>query len=418
MSRILIDCTHIDFRRQPTGIPRVVLKYIEEGYLWAAATGNEVIPVVPTSAGLFLCRPVPGASPPQALTRLAALSIEFEKRAPAHASSRDGSPTPDGDEPPHLVELRSGDVLFSPAYWHDNDPRYYIDAKKAGAKVVILVHDILPIAYKQYYRSPWRYSFAAAVLQSFSYADLLLCVSDTTRLAIESFAGRRRCKLPAIEVAYNGFQDLVSPSTIKRMRQGLLTPHTNGATALKALLGDGPLLMVGSIEPKKGHIPVIRTLEAMWAAGYRRDLVIVGRVGWMEGEIVDYIEQSPYRGSKLFWLSDLDDHDLAYAYVRSHALVFASIAEGFGIPMIEASRAGKPVVVLDTAIAREVLGDTGHYFSDAGELVGWLMALEDKTHWQAACDKAAAFQWVTWDECVPRLFEQLVEADIYETAAC
>jgi len=45
--RILIDCSHVDFTRQPTGIPRVVLKYIEVGYEWGRRTGIEIIPVTP-----------------------------------------------------------------------------------------------------------------------------------------------------------------------------------------------------------------------------------------------------------------------------------------------------------------------------------------------------------------------------------
>ena len=131
----------------------------------------------------------------------------------------------------------------------------------------------------------------------------------------------------------------------------------------------------------------------------------------MEREIVDYIEQSPYLGSKLFWLSEIDDYDLAYAYVHSHALVFASIAEGFGIPMIEASRFGKPVVVLDTAIAREVLGDVGLYFQEASDLVCALSALEEPNTLQEAREKAAAFEWPTWEECVPPIFDDLVRMD-------
>jgi len=57
--RILIDCSHVDFTRQPTGIPRVVLKYIEVGYEWGRRTGIEIIPVTPMQSGLYIRRPVP-----------------------------------------------------------------------------------------------------------------------------------------------------------------------------------------------------------------------------------------------------------------------------------------------------------------------------------------------------------------------
>ncbi|WP_375428382.1 glycosyltransferase family 4 protein [uncultured Sphingomonas sp.] len=402
MARILIDCTLIDFGRQPTGIPRVVLRYIEEGYRWAEATGHEVIPVVPTANGVWLCRPVPGEDPPAALVAAAAASTAFDKdakRKRGHAG-----------DPPHLIRPGAGDVLFCPSYWHDNDPQLYRDIKASGCKVVVLVHDVLPIAWKQFYNAPWRYGFAAAVLQAIGYANRLLCVSNVTKTDLEAFAARRGLPLPPTAVAHNGFQPLVSTAVAARILENRLGLHTSDAAARRALAGAGPapLLMVGSVEPKKGHMPVVRCLEAMWAAGYPRDLVIIGRPGWMEKEIVDHIDSSPFKETKLFWLSGLDDFDLAYAYLRSHALVFASIAEGFGLPMIEAAMSGRPVVVLDTPIAREVLGGHGAYFEDAAALVRALLRLEDADVYAAARDELATFAWPAWSRLVPALFDDLI----------
>lgn len=398
MARVFIDCSYIDFGRQPTGIPRVVLKYIEEGYIWAEQTGHELIPVVPTSNGVWLCRPVPGDGAPAELI--------------ARANASENTST---KQPPHLFVPSEDDVLFAPSYWHDNDPQLYRDIKASGCQVVILVHDILPIAYKQFYESPWRYRFAAAVVQALGYADRLACVSNVTRHAIEAFAAERGLTPPPIEVAYNGHEPLVSGPIARRIRDGRLAPHTGDAVARQALGLDAPLLMVGSIEPKKGHIPVIRCLEAMWAAGYARPLVVVGRPGWMEKDIVTFITNSPYHGSKLFWLSGLDDHDLAYAYLRSHALIFASIAEGFGLPMIEAAMLDRPVVVLDTPIAREVLGEHGVRFDEAGALMRALLRLEDATEYAVECARAATFEWPNWAQLVPALMDELVAGTIKQS---
>lgn len=402
MARILIDCTHIDFARQPTGIPRVVLEYIQEGYRWAEETGNQVVPVVPTAGGIWLCRPVPGQEAPPGLLAMASASESFDKaQAGAGRRKRDIGP------PPHLITPSAGDVLFSPAYWHDNDPQIYIDIKASGCRIAILVHDILPIARKQFYNSPWRYGFAAAVVQAMGYADRLLCVSGVTLRDLEELATLRGVTMPPAIVAHNGFLNLVSPAVAKRIGEGRLPLHTTDAMAKKALAGVPPLLMVGSIEPKKGHIPVIKCLEAMWAAGYPRDLLIVGRPGWMEKEIVDHITCSPFFGVKLFWLSGLDDFDLAYCYVRSHALIFASIGEGFGLPMVEAAMLGKPVVVLDTPIAREVLGGHGRYFDDAAGLAAALVRLEGEADYAAAREEVASFAWPSWRELAPGVFDDL-----------
>lgn len=404
VSRIFIDCSFVDFTRQPTGIPRVVLKYIDEGYRWAESSGYDVIPVVPSTNGIWLVRPVPGAHPPTHLLKLAERSLAFE-RTTEGAKQKQASPD---SETPHRFEPGAGDILFSPAYWHDVDPGVYHDLKASGCAIVILVHDILPVSHKRFYNAPWRYHFAAAVLQALRYADGLFCVSETTRNALERFAADRGVPAPPTGVALNGFQPLVSAATATAMAQGRSPLHTRDATALKAFGGEAPLLMVGSIEPKKGHLPVVKCLESMWTCGYTRPLVVIGRPGWMEKEITDYMVNSPFLGSKLFWLNGLDDHDLAFALSKSHALVFSSIAEGFGLPMIEAAAMGKPVIVLETPIAREVLGSHGLYFDDAAALMRRITALEDEHAYLAACADIAGFEWPTWQTLVPELFDELV----------
>ena len=175
--RLLIDCSHIDFSRQPTGIPRVVLKYIEVGYDWGRRTGVKVIPVVPTHSGVFICRPVPGRSSPQDLlfaakdkgeagkslgAELAASSLNYIADVAHHllylgaalapfiaitvfsrsADSRLVKRVKDAAErmarsanQPLRIDLRPGDVVFTPAYWHDVDPEIYRNIRSAGARM-------------------------------------------------------------------------------------------------------------------------------------------------------------------------------------------------------------------------------------------------------------------------------------------
>lgn len=145
----------------------------------------------------------------------------------------------------------------------------------------------------------------------------------------------------------------------------------------------------------------------MWRAGQPRSLVIVGRRGWVDVDIVRTIEASPYYGDKLFWFSDIDDVDLGFAYEHCHALIFSSIAEGFGIPMIEAASYGKPAIAYDTPIAREVLGQHGRFFSDSRSFVDRIVELESAEAYEAASAEALAICWPSWDRYTPKVFDQL-----------
>jgi glycosyltransferase involved in cell wall biosynthesis len=460
--RILIDCSHVDFTRQPTGIPRVVLKYIEVGYEWGRRTGVEVIPVTPTGEGLSLYRPIPGRNPPQDLVlaadggngaerslgaelagsffqyvadvlhNLLSLGAALVPLTAVKVSSRwvDFRFVQKVEEAaqrmerfvkePLWVEPRLGDVVLTPAYWHDVDPEIYRNIRAAGAKIVVLVHDLLPILFDRFYPAPWCYEFKENVKAAFGYADAFLCVSNSTRSALIEFGTRQKQKMPPIMTAYNGFDPLVEREVLEGGHLVETQPSLK-SMEIDSVFGGPvrPFVMVGSIEPKKGHLPTIKCFEAIWRAGHKRSLVIIGRRGWLEQAIVDAIENSAFYGVKLFWFSDLDDFDLAQAYTRCHALIFSSFGEGFGLPMIEASFYGKPTVVLDTPIAREILGDAGRFFRNAETLIDRIIELEDPGRYANASEAAFHVSWPSWDQYTPRVLDQVkkVTADNFSWPA-
>src|SRR5262249_10230191 len=87
--------------------------------------------------------------------------------------------------------------------------------------------------------------------------------------------------------------------------------------------------------------------------------------------------------------------------------IFSSMAEGFGLPMIEASHYGKPTIAFDTVIVREVLGDRGLLFSSAAGFVQHVADLENTTKYAAACAAAERVKWPSWSDYTPRVFDVL-----------
>ena len=449
LRRILIDCTLVDFSRQPTGIPRVVLKYIETGYVWGERNGVEVVPVVPADGCVFICRPVPGRGAPASL--LTAASVEAEPEKPAQPTTAGGAGlidvvtdlrhTPNGmpaalgklgqtqtpapvllpvaAEPDDIepagpdpfpltrsVRVVPGphDMVFCPAYWHDTPPDRYRGYAALGAKVVILVHDILPITFPRFYDSPWCYEFRRNVVAAHSYAAAFCTVSDYTRHGLAELAFRERLKPVPAMTTYNGFEPMVTSGGIARAGKGHI-PESGPISAVQAL--GRYYLMVGSIEPKKGHRPVIACFEAMWAAGLQSNLVIIGRRGWMEQDALAAIETSPFYGTKLFWFSGVDDFELGVIYESARALIFSSLGEGFGIPMIEAAAYGRPVIAYDTPIVQEILAGRARTFVTGADLVARIVEMEQDGPHAAASADASQVGWPTWEDYTPRVFDVL-----------
>jgi len=121
-------------------------------------------------------------------------------------------------------------------------------------------------------------------------------------------------------------------------------------------------LMVGTLEPRKGHVEVLDAFEQLWSNGCDLGLCLIGKPGWkMEGFVERLQSHSEFK-KRLHWLERPNDADLDFAYRHAAALIQASHAEGFGLPLLEAARCGTPIVCSDIPVFREIAGDDASFF--------------------------------------------------------
>jgi glycosyltransferase involved in cell wall biosynthesis len=155
----------------------------------------------------------------------------------------------------------------------------------------------------------------------------------------------------------------------------------------------------------------------LWAEGSPAILIIVGREGWKSVATdqrrnipltVEKLTNHPELGKRLFWLSDISDEYLQRVYAACTCLIFASEAEGFGLPLIEAAKFGKPILARDIPVFREIARDNAYYFSGlapedlASALRNWL-----GLHHSGAAPSSSAMQWNTWSRNVEQLIAVL-----------
>ena len=120
--------------------------------------------------------------------------------------------------------------------------------------------------------------------------------------------------------------------------------------------------MVSSFDPRKNHTYVLDAFEKLWSDGGKHKLCLIGSVGPHCVELLDRIAHHPLFNKQLFTLHDANDTELSYCYQRSRAVVFPSIVEGFGLPIVEAQMHGKVVFASDTPVHREV-GREGCFYT-------------------------------------------------------
>lgn len=223
-----------------------------------------------------------------------------------------------------------------------------------GGRVIVCVHDIIAERYPAACHERTVALFCPWLREILLKADGVLTVSrasgdDLVALVADKNLPHR----PGLPIGWFHNGSRFQPD-----------PEANARDKIKQAL-DGPapvFLCVGTLEPRKGHLIALAAFEQLWAKGGSMRLVFVGRRGWFDYALVARILNHPEFGRRLFWFDDVDDTELGFLYAHMSALVYPSFAEGFGLPIVEASRCGKPVFCSDIAIFREVGRDGAIYF--------------------------------------------------------
>jgi glycosyltransferase involved in cell wall biosynthesis len=132
----------------------------------------------------------------------------------------------------------------------------------------------------------------------------------------------------------------------------LRLPSDPASRAAALGLPDQYILAVGTLEPRKGLAALIQAL-ALPATG-DLPLVIAGPEGWGEVDIPTVAEAAGVDASRIHVLGFVSDSDLALVIDRATVFVYPSLAEGFGLPLIEAFSFGTPVIHADVPALLEV----------------------------------------------------------------
>ncbi|MBF0373109.1 MAG: glycosyltransferase [Alphaproteobacteria bacterium] len=255
-----------------------------------------------------------------------------------------------------------------------------------GVALHFVVYDLLPISMPEMF-PPGRFGFTEWAEVVAKAADGVICISRAVADEVERWMPsqrRQRHRPPRI-----GWFHLGSDFQNSRPTKG----RPPDAAAIARLMARAPtFLMVGTVEPRKGHPQVLAAFDDLWAKGVAANLVIAGAEGWrglpdaMRRDIPDTVARlraHPRLGRQLIWLDGASDEFLEEVYTASTCLIAASHGEGFGLPLIEAAQHGLPILARDLAVFREVAGAHASYFRGeapedlARAVERWLTAWRD-----------------------------------------
>jgi len=124
-------------------------------------------------------------------------------------------------------------------------------------------------------------------------------------------------------------------------------------------IGDLPrpyILNVGTLEPRKNLVGLVRAFAAARSKGMLHTLIICGAPGWGRSPLTDLIKELALENAVIF-TGFVEDNDLPHLYAGADFFVYPSLYEGFGLPVLEAMACGTPVITSNVSSLPEVAGD-------------------------------------------------------------
>lgn len=300
--------------------------------------------------------------------------------------------------------LLTSSKLFAPKfdlYWSPNF--IPLDGIKAS-KIVTTVHDFSFLVYPQWHPKERLDYMNTYFFKNVQRSDWIITGSEFSKNEIVEYLKYDKDK---ITVIYHGVdQELykVYDSTVLY------------ETKLKFDLTDSFLLFVGSIEPRKNLLSLLKAYHLLSETTKNTyPLILVGFKGWENKEIMKEIEKEK---EHVRYLGYLSDEELVHVYNLATLFIYPSLYEGFGIPPLEAMACGTAVVSSNAASLPEACGDSALYIDplDIGDITQKIeFLLNDKSKMEELVLKGLSrVREFTWEKSAKKhleVFEKVLKEE-------
>lgn len=303
------------------------------------------------------------------------------------------------------ISYRAGDVYICLDLLMDVLPhkQSYLDTMRAhGVSILFVVYDLLILQLPHCFVESLQAHYIKWI-NAVAHYDGAMCIShavaDELREWLVENAPERSRPFHISAFHLGADIDQSMPSTGVPESPGL---------RIESLSPSPSFLMVGTLEPRKGHAQALDAFELLWEAGHNANLIIVGKHGWLVDELAARLTGHAELGKRLLWLEGVSDEYLEHLYNEADCLVAASYGEGFGLPLIEAAQYNLPIFARDLPVFREVAGEYAYYFEGtetqeiADRLADWLALYQENKH-----PRSDEMPWLTWKQSAQQLIDEL-----------
>jgi glycosyltransferase involved in cell wall biosynthesis len=329
LPRLLVDISEILRHDAQTGIQRVVRAVFSELHRRSGTS--------------FLVEPV----------------FATNTRGYCHAPADFLSRTQIGKSPaPRPVKARTNDKFLGLDLSAHLLPHYrpQLSAWKAhGTTIHLLVYDLLPLIHPEWFSPTTVFRFGKWTEFLAELADQAICISDQVALNLRSLLGPNGPATARLQLGSDIAASVPSTGVSAEVSR-----------VLRRIASRPAILMVGTVEPRKGYAVALAAFEELWRSRPvdAPDLVIVGKPGWKTTALQTAMHTHAEQGKRLHWLRATSDEALCRLYNDCAGLLMASYGEGFGLPLVEAAMFRRNVLARDLPVFREQRLPNVRFFQD------------------------------------------------------
>jgi glycosyltransferase involved in cell wall biosynthesis len=293
--------------------------------------------------------------------------------------------------------MKPGDVLFVPDMYRDARISYLPQLiRETDVRAVVIFHDAAALRLRLMRNSALeRFKNYIDSLATF---HLVICVSKDSQEHLHQLWREHGTKPTETCVEEWPPGDLEPADREERSGDGLATVPV--------------ILSVGTLEPRKNHLTLLRAAEILWKAGFSFELQLIGRsTGYYGHKVVSPMKLLQKAGYPIRWLRHVSDRALHRAYHSCRFTVYPSQMEGFGLPIAESLWHGKPCVCGGNGALGELARPGGCLIVDqtsADALAGAMKTLlADNATYERLSADARARNFRTWNDYINRLHGRL-----------
>ncbi|MFT5660598.1 MAG: glycosyltransferase involved in cell wall biosynthesis [Sulfurimonas sp.] len=299
------------------------------------------------------------------------------------------------DEP---ISVNDGDIFYGLDLCtfevnESSKAKIYESYKTLGVNIKFVVYDLLPISHENFFLSNAKKIHTQWLDNITEIADELVCISGTVASEVRSWIQD-----------YKPFKQNTLKVSVLHLGADIISTEK---IIHKKIKKSPNFLMVGTIEPRKGHVQVLQAFDILWKEGLDIHLTIVGKTGWMVDEFTKRLATHDELDNRFHFLGAIDDVALSEVYYLADCIIVASEAEGFGLPLIEAAQNALAIMARDIPVFREIANNYVYFFKNTNnaedlaiDIKRWLSLYEKNEH-----PLSKDMPYLSWEQNARKLLE-------------